>query len=64
MKSALIARLYYSFSMLPVIDKPTRVYIYGTSATLIDNIFVNDFEERAFRLIVFANAREHAVPFL
>ena len=26
-----------SFSMLPTIDKPTRVY--GSSATLIDNIF-------------------------
>ena len=31
-----------SFSMLPVIDKPTRVY--GTSATLIDNIFTNNLE--------------------
>ena len=31
-----------SFSMLPVVDKPTRVY--GTSATLIDNIFTNNLE--------------------
>lgn len=31
-----------SFSMLPVLDKPTRVY--GTSATLIDNIFTNNLE--------------------
>ncbi|CAH3180638.1 unnamed protein product, partial [Porites evermanni] len=29
-----------SFSMLPTIDKPTRVY--GSSATLIDNIFTNN----------------------
>ena len=31
-----------SFSMLPVVDKPARVY--GTSATLIDNIFANNLE--------------------
>ena len=31
-----------SFSMLPVLDKPTRVH--GTSATLIDNIFTNNLE--------------------
>ena len=31
-----------SFSMLPVLDKPTRVY--GTSAALIDNIFTNNLE--------------------
>ena len=31
-----------SFSMLPVLDKPTRAY--GTSATLIDNIFTNNLE--------------------
>ena len=31
-----------SFSMLPVLDKPNRVY--GTSATLIDNIFTNNLE--------------------
>ena len=29
-----------SFSMLPTIDKPTRVY--GSSVTLIDNIFTNN----------------------
>ena len=29
-----------SFSMLPTTDKPTRVY--GSSATLIDNIFTNN----------------------
>ena len=29
-----------NFSMLPTIDKPTRVY--GSSATLIDNIFTNN----------------------
>ena len=31
-----------SFSMFPVVDKPTRVY--GNSATLIDNIFLNNPE--------------------
>ena len=31
-----------SFSMVPVVDKPTRVY--GNSATLIDNIFLNNPE--------------------
>ena len=31
-----------SFSMFPVVDKPTRVY--GNSATLIDNIFINNPE--------------------
>ena len=31
-----------SFSMVPVVDKPTRVY--GNSATLIDSIFVNNPE--------------------
>ena len=29
-----------SFSMLPTTDKPSRVY--GSSATLIDNIFTNN----------------------
>ena len=32
-----------SFSMFPVVDKPTRVY--GNSATLIDNIFINNPED-------------------
>ena len=31
-----------SFSMYPVVDKPTRVY--GNSKTLIDNIFINNPE--------------------
>ena len=34
--------LTQSLSFFPTIDKPTRVY--GNSATLIDNIFCNDFD--------------------
>ena len=34
--------LTQSFSLLPAVDKPTRVY--GNSATLIDNIFSNNLE--------------------
>ena len=32
-----------SFHLVPTIDKPTRVH--NTSATLIDNIFINDLEQ-------------------
>lgn len=38
--SQILLQCMQSFSMLPTIDKPTRVY--GSSATLIDNIFTNN----------------------
>ena len=37
-----LLELTQSFSLLPAVDKPTRVY--GNSATLIDNIFSNNLE--------------------
>ncbi|CAB3996990.1 RNA-directed DNA polymerase from mobile element jockey-like, partial [Paramuricea clavata] len=32
-----------SLGLMPTIDKPTR--IYKNSATLIDNIFINNFDD-------------------
>ena len=37
-----LLELTQSFSLLPAVDKPTRVY--GNSAALIDNIFSNNLE--------------------
>ena len=37
-----LLELTQSFSLLPAVDTPTRVY--GTQATLIDNIFSNNLE--------------------
>ena len=45
-----------SFSMFPVVDKPTRVY--GNSATLIDNIFINNPEDIVSSNIV-SNTTDH-----
>ena len=38
--SQTLLKCMHSFSMLPTFDKPTRVY--GSSVTLIDNIFTNN----------------------
>ena len=38
-----------SFPMFPVVDKPTRVC--GNSATLIDNIFINNPENNIVELL-------------
>ena len=42
--------------MFPVVDKPTRVY--GNSATLIDNIFINNPEDIVSSNIV-SNTTDH-----
>ena len=42
-KSSEFIDLVYSYNLFPLITKPTRVT--ENSATLIDNIFTNDFKE-------------------
>ena len=46
-----------SFSMFPVFDKPTRVY--GNSATLIDNIFINNPENNIGSSNIVSNTDVH-----
>ena len=46
-----------SFSMVPVVDKPTRVY--GNSATLIDNIFLNNPENNIVCGNVMSDTTDH-----
>ena len=46
-----------SFSMLPTIDKPTRVY--GSSATLIDNIFTNNLTNNISSGNIVADTTDH-----
>ena len=46
-----------SFSMLPTIDKPTRVY--GSSATLIDNIFTNNLTNDISRGNIVTDTTDH-----
>ena len=46
-----------SFSMFPVVDKPTRVY--GNSATLIDNIFINNPENNIGRGNTVSDTTDH-----
>ena len=43
--------------MLPTIDKPTR--IYRDSATLIDNVFVNNFNDLVLSGNVTADLSDH-----
>ena len=46
-----------SFSMFPVVDKPTRVY--GNSATLIDNIFINNPENNIVSGNIVCDTTDH-----
>ena len=46
-----------SFSMFPVVDKPPRVY--GNSATLIDNIFINNAENNIVSGNIVPNTTDH-----
>ena len=50
-----------SCSMLPTIDKPTR--IYSDSATLIDNIFVNNFNDLVLSGNVITDLSDHFSQF-
>ena len=50
-----------SCSMLPTIDKPTR--IYRDSATLIDNIFVNNFHDLVLSGNVITDLSDHFSQF-
>ena len=50
-----------SCSMLPTIDKPTR--IYRDSATLIDNIFVNNFNDLVLSGNVITDLSDHFSQF-
>ena len=47
--------------MLPTIDKPTR--IYRDSATLIDNIFVNNFDDLVLSGNVITDLSDHFSQF-
>ena len=49
--------LTQSFSLLPAVDKPTRVY--GNSATLIDNIFSNNLENSLICGNIVTDATDH-----
>ena len=42
--------LLQSYSFIPTIDKPTRVL--NKSATLIDNIFINNYHSKVYFLLV------------
>ena len=46
-----------SFSMFPVVNKPTRVY--GNSATLIDNIFINNPENNIVSGNIVSDTTDH-----
>ena len=46
-----------SFSMFPVVDKPTRVY--GKSATLKDNIFINNLENNIISGNIVSDTTDH-----
>ena len=46
-----------SFSVFPVVDKPTRVY--GNSATLIDNIFINNPENNIVSSNTVSDTTDH-----
>ena len=46
-----------SFSIFPVVDKPTRVY--GNSATLIDNIFINNPENNIVSGNIVSDKTDH-----
>ena len=46
-----------SYSFVPTIDKPTRVY--NNTATLIDNIFVNRVEGKLSRGNIVSNISDH-----
>ena len=49
--------LMYSYLIFPTITKPTR--IKGNSATLIDNIFCNDLDNRHFSGILYCDISDH-----
>ena len=46
-----------SFSMFPVVDKPTR--LYGNSATLVDNIFINNPENNMVSGNIVSDTTDH-----
>ena len=52
-----LLELTQSFSLLPAVDKPTRVY--GNSATLIDNIFSNNLENSLICGNIVTNTTDH-----
>lgn len=52
-----LLELTQSFSLLPAVDKPTRVY--GNLATLIDNIFSNNLENNLVCGNIVTDTTEH-----
>ena len=52
-----LLQITQSFSMFPVAAKQTRVY--GTSATLIDNIFINNPENNIVSSNIVSDTTDH-----
>ena len=50
-----------SYALIPTIDKPTR--IYNNSATLIDNIFVNNIENPILSGNIVSDVSDHFSQF-
>ena len=46
-----------SYSLLPTIDKPTR--IYNDTATLIDNMLVNTFDQKIYSGNIISDISDH-----
>ena len=53
--------LLYSHGMFPVINKPTR--IVAKTATLIDNIFINDLKQQTESGIIISDISDHLPVF-
>ena len=54
--------LLQSYSFIPTIDKPTR-RVLNKSATLIDNIFVNDYDANIYSGNIVSDISNHYTQF-
>ena len=56
-KTADLINLMFSYSYSPFINKPTR--ISEKSSTLIDNTFVNNYNDNTFQELLFTDISDH-----
>ena len=61
-KTADFINLMFSYSYAPFINKPTR--ITEQSSTLIDNIFVNNYNDNTFQGLLFTDISDHFPVFI
>ena len=61
-KTADFINLMFSYSYAPFINKPTRITEH--SSTLIDNIFVNNYNDNTFQGLLFTDISDHFPVFI